>query len=89
MDESGFHDKALGNHLIAPIQLPGLGLFQGELMKHVSHICQQQKALDCRLDAFSPRYVALKTPQNLTLSCSRWKTGRKLTIKVSVTNASH
>ncbi|MDB6057788.1 MAG: hypothetical protein JWO95_1632 [Verrucomicrobiales bacterium] len=58
-------------------------------MKHVPHICQQQKALGGRLDAFSPRYVAPKPTQNLTLSCSRWKTGRKLTIKVSVTHASH
>ena len=58
-------------------------------MKHVPHICQRQKALEGRLDAFSLQFIPPERPQNLTLYCTRWKTGRKVNvnIKVSVPNA--
>jgi len=55
-------------------------------MKHVQHICQQQHAFGATLGAFSPQFVHRPPPQILTLSCTRWKTGRKLNIKVSVSN---
>ena len=57
-------------------------------MKHVQHICQQQKALTDQLGAFSPRIV-IPARQHQTLTCSRWRTGRKLNIKVSVINATN
>jgi hypothetical protein len=57
-------------------------------MKHVSQICQPQKVSAGQIDAFSPRFIAQKGQQNLSLSCTRWKVGRKVNIKVSVTNAS-
>ena len=57
-------------------------------MKHVQHICHQQKALGDKLGAFSHRIAVPPTKPAHTLTCTRWNSGRKLNIKVLVTNAS-
>jgi hypothetical protein len=56
-------------------------------MKHVQHICQQQNGLGCNDDAHTMRFVPRPERETVTLACSRWKPGKKVTIKLSFCDA--
>jgi hypothetical protein len=59
-------------------------------MKTVQHICERQKDSRGRLGAANKaRFDFNEQPQTMTLSCSRWNVGRKVSIKVSVANAAN
>ncbi len=55
-------------------------------MKNVAHICQRQNGLDGRLKMFAPRFIPSLPEQSISLSCSRWSIGRKLKVKVLVSD---
>jgi hypothetical protein len=55
-------------------------------MKNVAHICQRQKGLEGGLKMFSPRFLPPLPEQIITLSCSRWNVGRKVKVKVLVSD---
>ena len=60
-------------------------------MKNVQHICQRagriRHALGSRLGVTQTRFLPQIPEQAFTLSPINWKTGRKMTIKVLVSDA--